>query len=184
MNTPNNDYLGTVDIMQAMQDFLIGLVLVPQAGDTPAVPLFENVQFYSSPDLVKAFQELRSFQNRVCLIIPSGEEYTDERQGNSLTVHCTRILELLICDRDQGKRQQASTGSGDPAHPGVLVMKDLLENQLIAQNFSFAPRLLRTRPQSGQPFKLVDKDRANLPGRLGWQMTWHVDAGDRVFTCR
>ncbi|HWD20513.1 MAG TPA: hypothetical protein VHB20_14670 [Verrucomicrobiae bacterium] len=180
-----NTFLPTIAIMTAVQTWMKAAVLTPASAPNPAVNLVEDCQFYSSPDLVRAFQELKSFKNRICLIIPSYDHYQETREGNSLKIHCVRQFTLLLCDRDVGNRQKASTGDpADPAHPGVLAMKDYVENNLIALNFDFLPALLVLHPLEGQPFKLVDKDRTDLAGRLGWLMTWQADAGDRVFTIR
>jgi hypothetical protein len=178
-------FLSHAAIMTAIQTWMKAQVLVPSTPSTPAVNLFDDVQFYSQPNLLLAMQELKTFKNRICLIVPTFDEYQYQMSGASVEVHVEREFIFLFCDKDVGFRQKASTGDpNDPAHPGVLALAEYLENNLICQNFNFLPVLLRLRPVNGEAFIMQDKTRADLAGRLGWKMLWRAGAADQVFSVR
>lgn len=176
-------FISTLAIMQAMKTFLAALPLVDGAPD---VKLFDKVEFYSMPNLVKGLEELRLFKKRICLIIPSGDDFENELQGGDLHCEATYDFELLIADRNYGKRQDAATGDdvGPNTNPGVVAMKDIVVEKLFGQSLGFLPRRLNLRPVGGQALLLTAKERDDASGREAWQMTWSADAGDRVAKTR
>ncbi len=170
------NFLQTIDLMAALKAALEAIELAP------GVKLFDRVDYFSSPNLLNAFDELRIFKRRVCLIVPSADDYTNRVEGASLTTNTTREFILLLADRDYGVRQRAQIGdSDDPIEkPGVLRMKDKLEAELLGSDLGNSPRLVALRPTEGQAFVLQGKDRDEAAGREGWQMTWIADAGDAI----
>jgi hypothetical protein len=48
---------------------------------TPGVLLFERVEIYENADLVKAIGDLKISRDRICVIIPSADEYANELCG-------------------------------------------------------------------------------------------------------
>jgi hypothetical protein len=179
-----NTFLSTLDLMAAMKTFIASIDLSPAIPaeppdePTPAVKLFDAVHPYATPNLLQALEDLLEFDDRVCLIIPSGDDFSERRNGRLIEISCVREFELLIADRDYGDRQAAATGSDDA--PGVIRMKDLLVEKMLGEDLGFAPRLARSRPAAGQPLLLQGKERDALAGRNAWQMTWRLDAGEMI----
>ena len=174
-----NEFIPTIDIMAALKTFLAAIVLTPAEGETPEVKLFDKVEFYTMPNLVKALEDLRIFKQRVCLIVPSGDEFDNEVEGRQLTSDADYEFVLLMADRDYGRRQDASTG--DDKRPGVIRIKDIVIKELLGENLGFAPRRLNFRPIDGGPVLLSEKQREEASGREAWQITWQCDAGTCVF---
>jgi hypothetical protein len=164
-----NALITTLGILNAIKAVVVAL---PISADVPAVKMFETVQFFTEPDLVAALAQLRIVQNRVCLIIPSADRYEPTRAGREIRIEALREVTFLFADRHFG---QPNLGSiGDDQRPGVLTMKDTLEEMLIGNNLGLKPRLLRMHPLHGEALNIALEQSQQ---RKAWLMSWEVSAG-------
>jgi hypothetical protein len=167
-----NTFISTLELLGRVKARLVAMEA--SAG----VPLFDKVEFYAQPNIVKALEELRLFKQKICLIVPSGDDYESEFAGVDVRSEVTREFVLLFSDRDYGKRQDASTG--DEKRVGVIAMKDAIEENLLGQNLDYNPRMIRLRPMTGEAVLLSDKDKDRLTGREAWSMTWQASGGRKI----
>jgi hypothetical protein len=166
--------LTTLELLAALKTRLSALTV----GST-SEPLFERIEYYSEPDLLRALQEIRVFKKRVCILIPAGDTFETETAGNSstLAIKIEREVVILLGDRDVTKPQEASTG-GD-GNPGVVAMKDQVFDALVNHDLSLGQYNLFLRPTDSQPLTIADETEA--PGRRAWQMSWIAHAGTEHF---
>lgn len=170
-----NTFIPTLTLMGQVKTLLTALQL------SPGVALFDKVEVYSTPDLVKARRELLLFDNRLCLIIPSGNDYENKFAGKEVQTEVKREFVLLLTDRDFSKRKNAALGSGSDT-PGVVKMNDLVEAALLGQNLGQSPVMLRMHPLNSEAFQLVGESEEQSTGRAAWQMTWQCSGGRMVVT--
>lgn len=161
------DFVSTSEILTALKAKIVALQLTDMSA------AFEKVAVYSKPNLAQALQDLLIFEDRVCLIIPDGDDYQNEDSGRILISKCTRRVVLLLADRDYGDRQAASTGDGD--NPGVIELDRLVVNSLIGDNLGLAR--VRVKCDVSEPFTISAKERDQLSGREAWHLDLAVEAG-------
>lgn len=166
----------TTTILPLLKALLEALTL------TPPTPLFEKVEVFSMINLLQALEDLRVFKNRVCLVIPGDDAFENEVAGRELRTPTYRSFHLLMADRNYGARQRASTGSVESTNPGVIVMKEKVEDALVGINFGLLGA--RVRPIHGEPFALQDDDRDAAAGRECWKFEISVEAGTRITSNR
>lgn len=160
--------VNTLDIMQAMKNFIATLTL---PGGQQA---FAEVRFYAQADVQKALNDLLIFDDRVCLIIPTGDHHHNQRIGGKLRTWRTTEFVLLLSDRVYGDfNAEALQGTQD--NPGTVALKDILVSGLTCAQLE-NPRLC-FEPGTGQPFHISDSERKELPGRDCWSQTFSTPAG-------
>ena len=171
------NFIPTYTLLDSLKTFLADLELAPATDEQPAVK-FDRVEMYSALDLVQALEDLRIFKNRVCLIVPSSDDSENVSEGTELRSSLVRTFEIIVADRDYGRRQNASTGDADTL--GVIRIKDIVHEKLWGSNLGLEPRRLNFRLIGGEAIVLTQKQRETLSGREAWQMTWQCDAGTAV----
>ncbi len=174
MSANDNKFIRTSALLDALKERIAALEY------TAGVPLFEKVEPYPSSDLLKAIADLRAYNSRVCVIVPSADEFTTEIQGSELKVKGTREFVLLMTDQEYTSGKGALVGTDKVI--GLINIKDSLEEQMTAQNLNFNPRLIRLVPLGGSSIQSIKPGEAR--GRIAWQMSWRAEAGDRLFTVR
>ncbi len=157
------------EIMKPMQAFIATLTL-PNGQIA-----FEEVRFYAQADLQKALDDLLVFQDRVCLIIPTGNSHRSQRIGGVLrTIREWSEFVLLLSDRVYGDFN-AEALQGTQTNPGTVALADLLTTALTGQQLD-NPRLC-LEPGGGEPFHISNAEKAELPGRDCWSQTFRTPAG-------
>jgi hypothetical protein len=169
-----NQFIGTVTLMAALKTLIAAL------ESAPGVKMFERVDYFATPNLVEALQQLKIAKSRICLIVPSANNYDTKIAGREVQTETIREFILLLADRDFGKRQNALTGGTNS--PGVVAMNDLLEDRLLGQNLNQAPIPIKLRPSTSEVFQLLGNDEDQTTGRIAWQMTWQCSAGRKIVT--
>jgi hypothetical protein len=167
-----NTFIPTLELLGKVKTLLAAL------ETAPGTKLFEKVEYYSAADLVSALEELRIFKQRVCVIVPSANQYESEMSGTENHLKCWREFVLIFSDRDYGRRQDASTG--DAERVGVVAMNDFIEENLAGQNLGYKPRLLNMHPLDGEAVALTKAQKEILSGRSVWSMTWRACAGRKI----
>ncbi len=162
-------FIPTLDLLAAVKAAIEAIEV------SPGVELFETVEFFSEPDLLKALDQLRLAKSSICLIVPDSDRYETTKAGRENRTEVFRQFFLLMTDRHFGRAQSGSTGDG--SHQGVVAKKDRVEDQLCGVNLNFVPRLIRAHPVSGQSFQIALDQSA---GRKAWQMTWELSGGWKV----
>jgi hypothetical protein len=164
-----NTFISTLDLLTKLKTFLAALEL------SPGVKLFERTEIYENADLVKAIQDLKISRDRICIIIPSSNEYATNFAGEQVQSEAKRQFILLMADRVAGSSQGGLLGTA--TKPGVVKMSDMVEDALTGNNLGCMPVRIKMHALSGEPFSLAAEDRSN---RSCWQMTWQCSAGRKV----
>ena len=163
----------TLEIMKSMKDFIGTLTLAD--GEIA----FTEVRFYPQADVKKAMEDLLIYDDRVCLIVPSGDQHKNQRIGNVLRTWRTSEFVLLLSDRVYGDFDAESL-QGNTTSPGTVALKDVLINALTGQQCG-DPRLI-FEPGTGEPFHISNEERKELSGRDCWSQTFSTPAGYRETT--
>ncbi len=112
----------TTEIIDALVAKLQALQWTPGSG--PAEPAFQAVKRFDSTDLAAAFAELLVSQQRVALVVHTGDRFDDAGTGaGQVAVRRVTEVSLVLSDRVLGKRQAAIWGTA--TNPGCLPLKDL-----------------------------------------------------------
>lgn len=135
--------------------------------------LFDRVEVWPQVDLVDALKNLRIYENRFCLIVPTGAEMENVLEGRNLKTAPNYQVTLLFTDRAIGNRQHALAGSGSVT--GLLTL--MYELMVLLSGADLGLRHTLVRIESSEPFAIQGADRANLPGREGWQIDLSIHAG-------
>jgi hypothetical protein len=166
--TSNNVPL-TVNTLNAIKSSIAGILWGSEAA-------FSKIEFYDAEDLGSAFEELRIYGDRICLIIPSGDDWESEELNGALISKPKRQFLLLISDRNPAGRMKGLTGDG--TRPGVLTLKDLtvigLSGLLTIGNTS-----LKCAPGRGDIMELAWKEDAR---RICWAQEFELTGG--IMKCR
>lgn len=168
-------FIKTNDIMVALSAALTALQLPSSYSAIADYPqVFTRVAAYRNENLIQALEDLYAFgDDRVCLIVPSGDHYDNSTSGTNNYVARTTEFVLLIADRDFSKEQAELTGNAET--PGVIALKDLVVAALTGSNLNLPGIALL--PTSGDPLRLTDKEREDAPGRDCWAQTFNTTAG-------
>jgi hypothetical protein len=161
-------FVETLDIMQSMKNFIGNLTL--KTGEIA----FNEVRYYAQADLQKALDDLLIYDDRVCLIIPSGDNHKNQRIGGVLRTWRESEFVLLLSDRVYGDFD-AEALQGTQTNPGTVALKDLLIQGLTASQLD-NPRLC-FEPGNGEPFHISNAEKAEMPGRDCWSQTFRTPAG-------
>lgn len=164
-----NTFISTLDLLNKLKAFLVAMEL------TPGVLLFERVEIYENADLVKAIADLKISKNRICVIVPSADEYENGFAGEEVRTEAKREFIFMLADRVAGNTQAGLVGND--TKPGVAKMKGLVEEALTGNNLGCMPVRIRLHALSGGPVTLASEDKAN---RSCWQMTWQCSGGRKV----
>lgn len=162
-------FVPTLEMLNSLKAACEAIELVP--GER----MFQAVKVFHTPDVVRALRELHAFQKRGCFLIPGGDEFENEKVGQSLRSAATREFVMLICDQNVASMTAAAVG--DEKTAGIVRMKDLVVESLLGSQLSASTQLVRLRPTESEPIEITIEDAKKQPGRQVWQMTWLADAG-------
>jgi hypothetical protein len=142
--------------------------------------LFERVEFFSNKNLQQALQQLRLMDNRICLLVPIGDDYTNTIAGNTLTSQRATEFMLMLADRDFSIEAGKMTASFDT--PGILALKDLAVEALMQSKKIVSDRgtkfVVAFQPGVGAVIQLEweQKDTPELVGRECFGQIFRVNA--------
>ena len=121
----NADLLKTNDLCAALKTFLAAIDHPTLAGQK----LFEDVAFHDDKSLADALEHLVVTKSRICLIVPAGDHFIDQKEARTIRSDRFTTLDLVIADAAYGQAgQEAVFGSANAL--GVLAMKDLILAQI------------------------------------------------------
>jgi hypothetical protein len=156
-------YLRTAVAIAALRERLTALTLGAEHDDTR---LFERVGVFGANRLVQAMRATFASEARVCFIVPGGDTYKETRDRDFVFSQRTTRFALLIADRALDTEKEAGV-MGGPQNPGILEMKDVMIELLLAEPFAI-PDLAFT-PAEGEPLVIDEagKNAGNI-GRECW----------------
>jgi hypothetical protein len=167
-------FIKTNDILTALKAAMLALQLPASYAAVADYPkAFTTVAVYRNENLLKALEDLFTYDDRVCLLVPGGDNYDNVTQGTNVYSARASDIVLLIADRDYSKEQAELIGGTDA--PGVIALKDLVVVALTGSNLNISGVTLL--PTSGDPLRLTDKEREEAPGRDCWAQTFNTTAG-------
>lgn len=175
LTAPNAHYtlVPTLDVLGALQSVLEGLELpAPFAGQKA----FATVHAYAHENLKAALDDLLIFDDRACLIVPTGTKHTNERDGRVLTSRQETEFVLLITDRVYGGQFEAEAALGNSETPGMIALADLVVAKLAGQSLGLP--LVCLQPIGGQPLRYSNKERSEMEGRECWAQEFSTPAGE------
>lgn len=169
-------FIRTASILAALKAALESIAHPADAS----VKLFERVDFHENKKLREALADLVVVKQRVAIIVPGGDSYTNTRQGRTILSERTSTFDLLIADRAWTKGGHEAVFGG-PNNVGVLTMKDIVAEFLAAR-----PQLgiagVTLTPQEGAQIEIADSDVKDAPGRECFVMNYATPAGSTVIT--
>lgn len=175
-NEPKDiDLLETLDLCAALKTFITAIDHPTLAGQK----LFESVEFYPEKNLSDALQQLVIAKERVCLIVPSGDHYTQEKEGRTIRTTIWTSIDLVLADRAYLQKGQEAVFGGDK-NVGVLAMKDLVLAAIGAQPQLTNLRWCALYPTGGALITLSDADEKKAPGRQAFALSYDTPAGQLI----
>jgi hypothetical protein len=147
----------------------------------PADPkLFDKVAFYPERNIARAFADLRIVGDRVALIIPQGDTYETERQGQIASADRTTEFMIIMADKDLSIDAKQMAPSART--PGILNLKDLTVQLLIEKSFVIEKQIVYFAPSAGAliPIGWQEDNKApaaDMKGRECWHQLFLANAG-------
>lgn len=170
-------FVPTVSILNALKAQLEAIAL---PGGQPGEKLFEKVDFHENKKLREALADLVIVKQRVAIIVPGGDGYVNTREGRTVRSVRTSMFDVLIADRAWTKGGHEAVFGG-PKNVGVLTMKDLVVNHLIANSQLGLPYVV-LQPEEGAQIEIADPDVKDSPGRECWVQNYTTPSGEEVIT--
>lgn len=164
----------TNTLLAALKTRLEALQWTPGGGSPEA--LFQKVEYFSEPDLIKALAEIRVARNRVCLVVPDDNDYANEVSGSTMTTGVERGVFLVIADRDHAAGKDALIG--DARRPGVLLMEAKVIEDITGVNLGI--RGVRVKPLAGRQVEIAPDDEKQIPGRKVRVIELVIEAGEMI----
>ncbi len=168
-------FIKTIDILNAWVKALQNITLPDQAQ-----PMFTDVGIFANKNLTEAMKVTFSYDDRVCFLVPTAEEYENIREGELYITKRITEITMLFSDRDYSLRTNALTGSDGTV--GVLAMKEQILQTFLGQNLGIPG--VRLEPHNSEAFLIADAQgvsggdrRGKIKGREGWAIQWRTDAG-------
>lgn len=169
-------FVRTITILEALKTHLAAL---PHPTDG-AAKLFERVEFHENKKLREALTDLTIIKQRVAIIVPGGDRYTNTREGRTVRSKLTQTFDLLIADRAWTKGGHEAVFGG-PKNVGVLTMKDIVRDYFIANPQLDLPWVVLT-PEEGAHIEVAESDAKDSPGRECYVLNYSTPAGEDVIT--
>jgi hypothetical protein len=168
-------FVKTVDILAKLKTALESL---PLPGTTTGEKLFERVDFHENKKLREALADLVIIKQRVAIIVPGGDSYTNTKEGRTVRSSRTSRFDLLIADRAWTKGGHEAVFGG-AKNVGVLTMKDLVVDHFVENPQLALPWVVLT-PEEGAQIEIADSDVKDSPGRECFVITYSTPAGERT----
>ncbi len=179
-----SSFVPTLTLITALKTVLEA---IPLPGGADGEKLFERVDFHENKKLKEALTDLIIVKQRVCIIVPGGDGYTNVKEARTIRSVRHSTLDLLIADRSWTKGGYDALVGG-PKNVGILAMKDLVVNTL-ADNPQLATGDPLTplpwvvlQPEQGAEITIADAVAKDTPGRECWVQGYSTPAGQRVLT--
>lgn len=182
-------FVSTLALLTSVKDTLAAAHYSQPSPAVPAVlstapsdpKLFEEIAFYPAENLGRALLDLRIMRARVCLVIPQGDSYENQKAGSVASSARTTQFMLIIADRDFSidAKQMGSTRQS----PGILNLKELTVRLLTQKSFVVEGRIIFFAPSDGAVVQWDLKEdkapAADPKGRESWTQLFVANAGDQ-----
>ncbi len=169
-------FLKTVPLLQAIQTFLASLT----AADDDATLLFEEVVLFHTPEMGSAIKRLILSQSRICVIVPSGDDYQSTVTAGYVHTTAELELELIFADRVYSTVKNLDALFGGDRNIGVVPMKDRVVELLSGADIGIPGAVLA--PLTGSFVTVKDDQDPKLkdtPGRESYMSSWSTYAGEQ-----
>ncbi len=153
-------FVPTVKLVQSLRDFLAGLKMEEGSDE----PLFQQVGFFGANRLVEAIKTTFASEDRVCFIVPGGDNHANQPAGSALMIFSQRTtsVALLIADRSMNTEARLV---GDQHTAGILALKDRVLQALCDQPLPLPG--LAFVPTQGEPMMIEQNGSASGSGMMG-----------------
>ena len=168
-------FIKTVPLLTAIKTYLEALTV---ASDD-ATLLFEEVVLFHTPEMGSAIKRLLLSQTRICLIVPSGDDYQSTVTAGYVHTTAELELELIFADRVWSTTQNTSALFGGGSNIGVVPMKDRVVESLTGADIGIPGVVLA--PLAGSFVTVKDDQDPKLkdsPGRESYMSSWSTWAGE------
>jgi len=170
----NMSFKTTVQIIEALKAKLEVMAFTDEALPAFAGKLiFDAINFYDIPRLEQALKDLLQYKNRICLIVPGIERFENETKGSILETKKYQDFLLIISDRDYTPGK--GSHFGDDTHPGVLLMKDTVLDELLGKSLDFGDVIIE--PSDGESIRVAESDKALSKSREGYRLLFRIQMG-------
>ncbi|MDR1284225.1 MAG: hypothetical protein LBK99_25915 [Opitutaceae bacterium] len=169
-------YIATLDIMQAVKTALAKLRIDP--ADPASAPLFETIDMHINKNLKQALKNLLILDQRVCLIVPGGENFENVREGRTIRSEKDITFDLLIADRDWAEKGHDATFGG-PDNIGILRMADRVVAHLLEKP-QLGMAYVCLVPTAMRPIDVPADDVKDSPGRECYLINYETPAGSAI----
>lgn len=161
MNSGSNKFRPTKAILAALVAKLQAVKL-DDAGDAL---LFERVELFDLSDYQDAMRRLAITQNRIALVIWSGDDYATEKQETVSLTQRTLNVDVFVTVKRLDNAVAALTG--DDHDPGVLDLRDKVIGACygVVLDGSDTEEAIYATPQSVERGILNADDKKENPGR-------------------
>lgn len=167
-------YVTTGSILSALKTQLAAIAHPTAAGEK----LFERVDFHENKKLREALTDLTITKQRVAIIVPGGDTYETYLEGRTRRSVRTSTFDLLIADRAWTKGGHNAVFGG-PSNIGILTMKDLVVDHLVANPQLDLPYVVLT-PEEGAQIEIADEQVKDSPGRECYVLNYSTPAGEQI----
>lgn len=169
-------FVRTTDLVAKLQARLESLPLHEDTDSSER--LFQRVGPFGANRLVAALKAVFATEQRVCFIVPGGDDHSSTRGSTMLRSVRTTKLALLIADRALDTDKTAALIGGADA-VGILTLKDRVIEDLFAHPFTDGD--LAFAPTTGEPLVITDADKpAGNLGRECWVQWFSAYAGEAM----
>lgn len=168
-------FIPTVTILTALKALIASITV----ADDDATKLFDAVELFHTPEMGSAIKRLLITQSRICIIVPSGDDYESIAAGDYVQTTAKLEFDLLIADRVYSTFKNTGAIFGGDSNQGVVPMKD----RVLAKIHGHALGLTGVAlvPLAGS-FATVKDDAdpklKDTPGRETYISTWTTWAGE------
>lgn len=151
----------TADILDRVVAICEALKYTPLGG--PQEDLFEAVEKFDVTSADKAFGRVLSNENRVCLVIWFGDEFSNVMQGRDQLTRRRTKIRVIVSEKRLGDRQVAMFGT--ETSPGVFWMKDRVIENVTGALFVGSTNDVAMAPVTAFT-AMIEETENRFPGRV------------------
>lgn len=164
-------FLRTTEVLNALESTLEGLTF-PEGHDFESENIFGSVRLYDVGDIEAAIKDLFEYgQQRLCFIIPVGDDLRSDQRGNKLSTTKKGRYSLLLSDQDYEPGKPSVFG--DDTRPGLINIKDDLIEALVGETIGIRGAIVE--PLAGESYRF--KNKSTPQGREAYVLELLISMG-------
>ena len=167
--------LTTKQVLEAIQAALVAMVF----PDDYVVPefvgqnVFERVDVYDVPRLEQAMTDLLNYKNRIALVVPSYERFTNNAEGGILSEVRRQEFVVILSDKDYSPGKPAIFG--DAKRAGIINIKEIVLNELRGASFDLPDVVMA--PVDGESIRVAENEKNLKKSREGYRYIFETPMG-------